>query len=463
MKKVWSSAHPSPDVSDFSKYLLSEYSNMAKAHFKTVDTISSFFRHYLVIMSVPIALLAFFLRAPMSEGILRLFSPWLGWCLFVVLLVISFAGLGVMFYVINLRMDSILYARTINAIRKYFYDRAPMDADTKLRMRALPQSRYQPPYYEPRYFIAVVLSFGVIDTLYLFLALVANCIANQNGRILAGSPFETLPWWPYIGAISGLALHYLLYRSQGRYCETQYLRSHTIGVDVDGVLNEHRTHFCKFLKRNAGKNLQPGRITVMPVHENVSLRITEEDESKVFNDPEYWIQMPPVECGAKNLRKIRNRLKLKVYVFSHRDWPKAVGQERSTVADRWQAAVSCYCEGLEMGVSRAKHRFMKPINRITRLWLREHGFEYDKLIVEKGNEEIADPQAPRRNRFYISRKENIRFFVEDDLRKAVKLAYICEVVFLVDHPYNRVKTGLPGNIIRVKSWDEIYKEIRKFS
>jgi len=63
-------------------------------------------------------------------------------------------------------------------------------------------------------------------------------------------------------------------------------------------------------------------------------------------------------------------------------------------------------------------------------------------MIEQGHEDVADPQGRFRNRFYVARKKGIRFFVEDDLEKAIKLAYICDVVFLLDHPYNRNSVNL---------------------
>jgi len=97
----------------------------------------------------------------------------------------------------------------------------------------------------------------------------------------------------------------------------------------------------------------------------------------------------------------------------------------------------------------------------TRKWLSLHGFVFDRLIVEKGNTDTPDPRFLTRNRFIISKSRNIRIFVEDDLAKAKRLADICEVVFLIDHPYNQLDGGgLPKNIRRVKSWQEIYQFFR---
>jgi len=66
-----------------------------------------------------------------------------------------------------------------------------------------------------------------------------------------------------------------------------------------------------------------------------------------------------------------------------------------------------------------------------------------------------------RNRFYISRKKKIRFFVEDDADKANKLAYICDIVFLMRQPYDK-NQKLPNNVVRVGSWDELYRQVRKY-
>ena len=104
----------------------------------------------------------------------------------------------------------------------------------------------------------------------------------------------------------------------------------------------------------------------------------------------------------------------------------------------------------------------KPIERITKAWLEENNIEFDTLMVEMGSEEVADPAAHLHNRFYASRLKRIKYFIEDDLIKAEKLAYICDLVFLIDQPYNQ-KSVLPGNVIRVKDWNEILLQMRQLS
>ena len=447
--------------SEFDQYLLTEYNNIAQAHFKTIDTLSTFFKHYLVIMSIPLVLLAFLFRVSTVENLAKSdMLPTLSQLLFLIFLAVALAGLGTMIYIINLRNDAILYARTINSIRKYFYDtKKDLDIGIKLSMRVLPQTYSQPPYRDWWYFGAVIFCFCAIDTLYFFFALTLKVFKNTSSPNLS---LKSLPLWVYIAVLVFAFLHFLIYILWTKHWEIGYLKSYIIGVDIDGVLNKHQEQFCRIFKETTGRNLNPLDITHIPVHEDPKLGISREDEKTVFNNPRYWIDMPPMPEAAENLRKIRNSFNLKVYIFTHRDWPQ-LNQGRKEVDKTWKKEASLFSKSVELSLREKIRLFFKrkAIDRITILWLKKHGILYDKLIIEKGNEEIADPRGHFRNRFHISRKKKIRFFVEDDLRKAIKLAFICDVVFLLDQPYNRNMPELPSNIIRVKSWEDIYKEIRR--
>lgn len=468
---------------EFREYLGTEYRHIAEAHFRTIEAISSFFRYYLLIMSLPITLLALSIGiSSQSEKILEAILG-LGPLLSAVLIVISGVGFCVLIYIINLRMDAVLYARTINSIRKHFYDEPAMDINRKLRMRILPQTHSQPPYLEHVYFLPVVLSFALFDTFYLFWGL-----AIAGGGITAEITFQSIKWWAWLALIY-IGIHYLAYRLCARHRETSYLKSYAIGVDIDGVLNEHRQHFCSLLQEKTGISLKPEEISTIPLHDCPALQVSREDEKGVFNDPRYWSEMKPVKDAAHNLNRLRN-MNLKVYIFSHRAWPNTFGmnsQDKSEIHQQWRSQASELIEkacgknslsGLWQK-ARLKLNFRTgSIEELTRCWLRLNNFVWDKLTIERGNEDVADPQGHFRNRFYIARKRRIKFFVEDDLEKGVKLAYICDVVFLLDQPYNQNlpdkcnrcehdckldKKYIPDNVKRVKSWDDIYRYIRMLS
>jgi uncharacterized HAD superfamily protein len=98
-----------------------------------------------------------------------------------------------------------------------------------------------------------------------------------------------------------------------------------------------------------------------------------------------------------------------------------------------------------------------PIYRITKSWLKTNKIKYKKLLIEKSSLDL-------KNRFYYTRKEAYKYFIEDDLKNALKLSCSCEYVFLLDHPYNQYDLiKIPSNIIRVKSWKEIREKIKEHS
>lgn len=485
-------ARPSPPTDDFHAYLTTEYQNIAEAHFRTIEAISSFFRYYLLIMSVPIALLSGFigLFSDTEERLAAIDD--LGVALGAALTLIALVGSTVLLYIVNLRMDVILYARTVNSIRKHFYDQAAISIEEKLRTRVLPQTPSQPSYTELVYFLPVVISFALLDAFYLVAGLVL-----LSGTSLVDFSFGAPPAWVWTGA-GFLPVHFVAYLVYAKHREHAYLRSYSLGVDIDGVLNKHREQFCEILKAKTGLDLDPESITTIPLHDDPSQGVSRDNERIVFNSPEYWSDMPPLEGAAENLKRLRNSLGLKVRIFSHRPWPDLSpyeAGERATAILGWRdAALKVLVEStglgrwltrlrLSIGPSRPSrmpdNRLVPlgwllnrlsskvgliPVSVVTTAWLSRHGFEYDALTIELGNENVSDPEGHFRNRFYIAREKKIRFFVEDDAEKAAKLAFICDVVFLVEQPYNKEPTvAVPNNVIRCKSWNEIHMHVRRLS
>lgn len=139
-----------PDDSDsnasFHQFLLAEYNNIAQAHFNTVDSLANFIKHYIVIASIPFAAAVVFFNVQQldTEGVLRLINQHpIAAALF--FSAVSLIGLLVLGYVINIRLDAILYARTVNGIRKYFFDRSSLDLIKGAEGERDPLSHYRPP------------------------------------------------------------------------------------------------------------------------------------------------------------------------------------------------------------------------------------------------------------------------------------------------------------------------------
>jgi hypothetical protein len=87
---------------------------------------------------------------------------------------------------------------------------------------------------------------------------------------------------------------------------------------------------------------------------------------------------------------------------------------------------------------------------------------YSKLVVEKGKRQHDTSRHSEAEPLHVRGAQADPVFVEDDLFKARKLSEICEIVFLIDHPYNKApEDSLPKNLVRVASWQEIYRFVRE--
>lgn len=379
-----------------------------------------------------------------------------------------------MAYIINLRLDVLLYARTVNGIRNYVLNHSDISLHGQLMWIVLPKSTHLPKYFEGLYFLWVVLAFAFVDALYAVAAMIGFFLPSYNSLAIQDIISDHFLGLLMVSGVT-ILLHVLLYVFLSSHRERGYLRSNIIGIDIDGVLNDHRTHFCKLLSEKTGKSLDPEAITQIPVHEIPDTIVTDDDETTVFNDPRYWSEMIVLEDASRVIKKLKNVFKLRVHIFTYRHWPKSdYGEEtvEGDIDEEWNDHLRHEIAEqaptflrilrwirVQLGIS-----FVKRIYLITRYWLDQNDIPFDKLLVERGNENVSDPKGQFRNRFWQAKKRTIRYFVEDDLEKAIKLSFICEVVFLIDYPYNRMSSDrLPRNIVRVAGWKEIYREIRSLA
>ena len=433
---------------EFNKFQLEEYKNISQAHFKSIDAISAFFRYYLLIMSIPIIAAGYLVKNNNLNSYFEQYHQIFGF----VLIMIALIGFCLLMYIIVLRMDGVLYARTVNGVRKYFYNNINKDFEKIIKTKVLPYTSTRPSYFEPTFFFPVLFCFLIINGAYLFFGV--NFLFIFSGEIenIFICFFSNII--AIICSVLFIALQYTIYICFARNREYTYLGSSIMGVDIDGVLNKHREKFCKILEKNTGKNLSPEDIIEIPVHKNLKLNISIEDEKKVFNDPEYWIDMPKIDGAIETLNRIITSFQFKIFIFTSRPWPQVKNKE-NCIQGKWE----------------------KSIDDITKLWLSENGLKYPcfikkfyktfkdvNLIIEKESTKAIKLcgifKIKSKNRFYSSVRNNIKFFVEDDLKNANRLSYICDFVFLFDQPYNQEKK-LPNNVFRVKSWEEIYKKIRE--
>lgn len=415
------------DLKDFYEQ---EFKLIAEAHFNVSQRITSFFQYMLLIYSAPLVLLTN--KLTITDDSVK--GP--------IFIFISIIGLFVLMYMSQLRCESLLYARTENGIRSFCYDQyrvkvKEVDYKTFEKYRVLPIQKMLPSYNDNYQFIWIILSISLIDSGYLIYGLfqlkstlrhaIVFTFFNNSNVELIDNRIECLLAITVL--VIFILLHILLEAKLTKKLEAGLnIYKHRVGIDIDGVLNKHEQQFSKVYTKIKNKPLDPETIKTLPVRYS-NIGVTEPEERDVFGQKEYWIDMPPADDISK-VKDLHEMLGYELYIFTWRDW----GQGKF------------------------------DIKGLTKTWLNKYIDKkvLKKITFEEGN--IDHPVGINKhlymNRFYLSKKYKIKYFIEDELPKALKLSQICNFVILINHKYNEVDDQLPYNIIRVNNLDEAFTKIK---
>jgi hypothetical protein len=202
---------------DFTDFLLTEYENIAKAHFNAYDIGARWWKYYFIILAIPFSLIAFLYKADPSK--LDLFNLPVS-----AALVILFAGIAnifVSYIIVDLKLDSILYARTVNGIRHYFVRQGIKDeliAENNSEYLVLPTSVNKPPFWS-------LNSDLFMQTLFLSSANALYCCAGFIQIVDMKFYFPNCAiWFLFLITIFG---QYFLYWRASRKKENSYFISET--------------------------------------------------------------------------------------------------------------------------------------------------------------------------------------------------------------------------------------------
>ncbi len=154
----------------FEEFLIKEYENIAAAHFESQKQFALFFRYYTLFFSIPIILV----------GLTDINDLTHKWALFLgfLMTVLSIIGFFFYLYTIDLKNESILYARTVNGLRNYYYSLVPKSIIDKVIV--LPIDRSKPKYFNPLspvYVIIKIVNSVFLGTgLYLIIGELSLCL-----------------------------------------------------------------------------------------------------------------------------------------------------------------------------------------------------------------------------------------------------------------------------------------------
>jgi len=480
---------------NFEEFQIEEYKNISNAHFETNKQIGIFFRYFLIISSTPALIFAWFGKNNPKFIDSLLYGDYVSINLFVGFFLIFISIIGVLssFYLVSLRLDSILYARTVNGTRKYFYKLASLE--NEVLFRVLPKQTNIPKYFDNHTFGVLFYAIAIINSAYL--ALGTRIIASV-GEIFFKDYLHFNHFiinnynlfWAIGLFVLIFILHIVYYKIISKYRMINYMKSRIIGIDIDGVLNKHRDTFCKIHLYNlhqiygddipSNKKLTPDEINKIPVSIIKGKDIDRDDEFDVFNNPKYWEEQEIINKNVGSIiAELRNVYGFKIIIHSYRPWPEyRYGKllKKEKINKLWGIK--------EIKIFKKNFVISRKINigKITKEWLKRYNIPVSKkwfglkkrIYIEKTGIDSSKRSftiwglllnisvGNFKNRFYYTVKRPYRYFIEDDIDNAIKLANNCEYVFLFDQPYNKKNNNkLPDNIIRVKTWAEIKYKIKE--
>ena len=124
-------------------FQLKEYDNISQAYFKTNEVLATFYRYFLLIIAIPITTVGLALLN-FSDAEIKQDGRILAFFIFgVSAILLSVIGAAVILYIEKLRLNAIVYARSVNSIRAYFFN---MPGAGIFGDPVLPTSRDKPPY-----------------------------------------------------------------------------------------------------------------------------------------------------------------------------------------------------------------------------------------------------------------------------------------------------------------------------
>jgi hypothetical protein len=150
-------------MADLSDFLLSEYQNISQAHFKTNEMIATFFRYYVLVMTIPITVVV----SAVSAGDYVEKSGHWSHLVGVLFLMIAVIGHFIGRYISGLKYKAILYARTVNGVRKYFLDTAESKVES-----VLPTDPSKPSLTIQTDHRNIVLTFAILTASYFFVGVI---------------------------------------------------------------------------------------------------------------------------------------------------------------------------------------------------------------------------------------------------------------------------------------------------
>jgi hypothetical protein len=195
-----------------SDFMIQEYDRISTAYFGLRDQVNEWFKLYVTLVGLPLTVLVAVSKFGDSSTNVDLNN--LPIIVSALLAMVALLGVFVTFSIISMRMEMILYARTINGIRRFFADldeasSSPPKLIKLVRYLILPTRDNFPHFYEAgRAMFYQVIMLGIMDGLI-------SMVAIEN--------FFHIGWgWSFFIGVIIAGVHLLIYKGMADKREKEW-------------------------------------------------------------------------------------------------------------------------------------------------------------------------------------------------------------------------------------------------
>ncbi len=177
---------------DSTDFMITEYDRISNAYFGLRDQVNEWFKAYLTLIGLPLTILAVVMKIGENDSNITISS--LPDVVSYLLILVSILGLFVTLSIVSMRMEMILYARTINCVRRFF----ATEESKLVPFLVLPTSDTKPPFYEScRAMFWQVLMIGFIDGIIITVGIYNLIKLSWYVSIVIGILFLIFHWFMY--------------------------------------------------------------------------------------------------------------------------------------------------------------------------------------------------------------------------------------------------------------------------
>lgn len=179
-------------VQDEARFMITEYERISTAYFGLQNQVNDWFKSYLTIIGFPLTIFIAILRLVSDQDEVSITS--LPDLIAGLLIIVALLGLFITISIVSMRMEMIMYARTINLLRRYF----AVNNESLQKYLALPKTDTKPGFYENKDSLNwQIIIIAVIDG-----ALLTTAIVNLTGIkifycVFIGFVFLAFHWISY--------------------------------------------------------------------------------------------------------------------------------------------------------------------------------------------------------------------------------------------------------------------------